>query len=373
MPISRASTSRLAICLQILLGITLFFLVDAAVFRSGFYLRWISPASSLGSMVRAINDIDAIPDGSKSILVIGDSRIGEGFSAKLADAEAVRSGASVTFTSGGVAGTTPRVWYYLLRQIRDPGKRLAAVAIMTPSFHDNDDGLPADRVGDIVFVHTMLGLADIVDFPASFSSFATRREAATAILFKGLFYKNDILDFVENPGKRVREAKDWRKDGLEWFYAYSGNGGSLAGATLDLEAGEVTRGTSSPLSTILADYARRLQAFHGRPPDAATSTAYRRLWWRRIADLCQKAGVKLLVFRIPRGPFHHMVDADTQPSGVLADLAAAGKLTLLPADAFDNFERPQFFFDDLHLNRAGREAFSVDLTRAILVHLPAGK
>jgi hypothetical protein len=375
MPIAKPGNHRLGAYARIAIGILLFFLIDGTVFGGGLYNRWIAPVSGLGSMERSIDTIADIPDNRQSILVIGDSRIAEGFSAALATEEARRLGSSLIFANGSVSGTTPRVWYYLLRQIRNPGVRLAAVAIMIPSYHDNDEEVQADRTNDITFLHPLLSLRDIVDFPASFLSLSARQEAAEAILFKGLFYQNDVQDFLRNPAARIHEAAAWHAHGAEWIGSYPGRNTSLAGLTFDLESGKlsVAPGHASDRPEALAQYAADLRRYRGHPPDNVAAAAYRNEWIGRIAELCQRVGIRLIVFRIPRGPLDNLVDADEQPTGSLAELARAGKLELLPADAFDNLERPEFFFDDLHMNHAGRVAFSAELPRAILPHLLAAK
>ncbi len=120
-----------------------------------------------------------------------------------------------------------------------------------------------------------------------------------------------------------------------------------------------------PAGDTLPRYTQILHQYNGRPPDNRAAASYRSEWLGGIADMCREAGVKLYVFRIPRGPLHGMVDADEQPTGTVADLARSGRIVLLPATAFDGLERPEFFFDTLHMNHAGRELFSVEIARAI--------
>lgn len=358
---------------QCLLGALLFILVDAAVFRSGWYFQWVDPVSSAGIVAQAIDNIRHVPAGQKVILAMGDSRVGEGFSPRMANVEAARSGLPYAFVSRSVAGTTPRVWFYLLRQIRNPAERLAAVTVMVTSYHDNDPEVQAERRSDIAFLHPLLRLEDAADFPWSFPSGAGRLEATEAILFSGLFYKTDIQDFLRNPGKRLRAVTAWHQHGYEWVYAYPGRAPSLEGLDLDLVTGtlSIPPGHAAIQVGDLAPYAGQLRRFRGRPPDNAAATAYRREWLGRIAALCRADGVKLFVYRIPRGPLHHLVGADNTPTGVLAQLAHEGALELLPASLFDRLERPEFYFDELHLNTAGRALFTRLLTTTVLQRLSA--
>lgn len=363
----RSRNSTLAL-LQVAVGIALFLAVDGAIFRSGLYAPWVAPTSGVGAVLRVVDGISRIPLGHRSVLVLGDSRIAEGFSASLATTTAAASGSALTFTSGGVPGTLPRVWYYILRQVEHPAARLAAVAIMTTSYHDDVADALAGRRSDILFAHPLLRLSDLPVFPPSFPTRPEQLEAAEAILFAGLFYKADLQDFIADPAERIRQVLAWRAHGREWIANYQGNDGTLAGLGFDLQTGALSVASehASPRPAALAAYAANLRANHGRFADSDAAAAYRREWFGRIAALCRHAGIPLIVFRIPRGPLHHMVDADAQPTGVLEAMAQAGELKLLPADTFDSLEWPQYFFDDLHLNHAGRQAFSVALARAVL-------
>jgi len=53
----------------------------------------------------------------------------------------------------------------------------------------------------------------------------------------------------------------------------------------------------------------------------------------------------------------------------VADLIAAGTLMALPGDSFADLEQPRYFFDSLHMNRAGRERFSPRLAQFVAAAL----
>jgi hypothetical protein len=366
---------RIAVAIQIALGLLLFFVVDGVVFSRQVYFPWVAPISSLGTAAQALDGIERIPAGKNTVLVMGSSKMGEGFSAKLADAEAASTGSRFRFANGAVAGTTARVWYYMLRQMRDPAGRLAAVVIIADTYHDNDADLQADRQVDIPYLPPLLGLSDMIDFPGSFNSWAARQEAAEAILLKGLFYKNDLQAFLLNARQRVHDVLAWRRSGFSWVADYAGRDDSLAGLEFDMASGKLSeRPGSKPIQTgALASYAEQLRQTNGRPPDNAATAPYRTTWIGRIADFCRDNGIKLFVFRVPRGPLHYFVPDDAQPTGVLAEMGQQGRLTLLPATTFNHLERPEYFFDDLHLNSTGRKLLSVELAAAILQRLPASR
>lgn len=369
----RRPDSRRWIAWRLLAGVVLFFALDSLVFRSGLYFGWVSPPSALGSVAQALDNIRHLPAGRRIVLVLGDSRIGEGFSAQAATAVADRLDPSIAFANGSVGGTSPRVWNYLLRDMRGPTLPLAAVALMVPSYRDDEAENPADRRYDIAFVHPLLKLADAVDFPASFDDLAARQEAAEAMLFKGFFYKSDVQDFLHAPAARIRDVRAARLHGHEWVGMYPGRSESLTGITLDLASGHLTipAGNAAESVPTLAPYAEKLSHQRGHPPDNPAAAAYRREWLGRIATQCRDAGVKLFVFRIPRGPLHHLLNDETPPEGALAELARAGALEVLPPSLLAPLERPEFFFDDLHVNAAGRARLSAVLAEAVLHRLTA--
>ncbi len=364
----RSDTSGLLrLAMAILAGIALFLAIDRTVFGSALYFRWVAPTSGLGSMAQALERVAVGPQDRSAIVVMGDSRVGEGFSAELATLEARRLGSATNFVNAAVAGSPPRVWYYMLRRVFADGRKVAGVAIMLTSYHDNDPENTADWRPDIVFVHPLLSPGDIVDFPESFVSAPARIEAVEAIAFRGWFYKNDVQDFLRAPERRIRDVLAWRAYGPAWIAAYPGRDTSLAGLTWDLQTGQLSMppGRNVPADASIAPYMAGLRQFGGRPPDNQVAVAYRQEWLGGIAELCRQAGATLYVFRIPRGPLHALADADDEPTGVVAELARAGRIVLLPAATFDDLERPEFFFDALHMNRAGRSLFSAGIAKAI--------
>jgi len=360
-----------SICARCVVGFALFLVADAVLF-GGVYFRWVAPESSAGTIGVAIDNFSHIPRHRTAILAIGDSRVSEGFSAAVAQHAAASQSSPYTFFNAAVPGTTPRVWYYLLRQLDDPGQRLAAVVLMLTSYHDDGQELLADRDSDIAYLHPLLGSADLADFPWTFASAANRVRALEAILLKGMFYSADLRDFLADPMRRVYNVTGWRRHGYDWIHAYPGRAASLAGLAFDPGSGRLTLppGRGEEQTSLLPAYAERFQRLRKAAPENAAAAAYRRLWIGRIAALCRQAQVRLFVYRIPRGPLDYLAPPDDTPSGALARLEQAGMVEVLPAATFTALERPAFFFDRLHLNRTGRQRFSTMLAQSVLQRLP---
>ncbi len=349
---------RLAPLLKLLAAVLLsLLLLDLALFRSGAYNALIKPDSTAGSVVGAELVIRKYHEPTrKNVLVLGNSQIGEGFSAKLADMAAQRP--DLHFINGSVAGTSPRVWNYLLREVDPDANRFAAIAMMVEYdglYNWNDF---ANYPLDISYSTPLLRLGDLDDFSGSFSAADLRARARRLILLPPQGLHDDMQDFLAHP---LRRLHDLRKVRPAWLYAvgqYGGREGALPDLALD-------PGSCMPKSwdshtewkPKLETYLRDLR----KPAPEQTQIAnqnYERLWLGRIAQRYRERGVPVIVFAMARGPWK----ADFLPAPTLnpalVELRDAGLITPLPGDAFIGLEKPQFFYDTLHLNATGREKFS---------------
>ena len=107
-----------------------FFALDGLVFHSGWYMAYLQPQSSAGQLESRIfwlRHEAEVPETA----VLGDSRIGEGFSARTAEAA---TGGAMRFRNIAVAGSTPRVWYYLLRDA-DPERKRFPIVVLAMDLH----------------------------------------------------------------------------------------------------------------------------------------------------------------------------------------------------------------------------------------------
>ena len=87
-----------------------FLIAEALLFRTGWYLRYVEPASSAGQVAGHLAWLARKPaDSLPEVLVLGDSRIGHAFSAPAATAPATAnstSGISVSPALCPATGTT---------------------------------------------------------------------------------------------------------------------------------------------------------------------------------------------------------------------------------------------------------------------------
>jgi hypothetical protein len=330
-----------------------FFLVDAAVFRSGWYNSYLEPNSTTGQLESHLFWLrHAKPAGIPEAAVIGDSRIAEGFSARKAGEAA---GGKLFFWNLGVPGSSPRTWYYLLRDGDPDHRRFKAITLGIDRYSDQDstDNV-ADRINDLNYVIGRLRLTDCWDFAQSFVSPEKQRTVITGCLFKAVPLRRDVQDLLSKPKERFAAAKDWRNNGHGYIDGYGGKPENLAGLTVDFgkrtlnfPAGAKDWQRSSALATVLpADVAQTGQL-----------TAYRKLWLGRILDLYKDSPTRIIFLELPRAP---VPTPDLKaPPKFIRSVMNRPRVTVLPAETFRDLETPETFADGLHLNHVGRPLFSV--------------
>ncbi len=336
-------------------------LADAVVYRSGLYARLIEPESTAGTLLGGVRAARHFRDPArKNVLVLGNSQVGLGFSAPTADAASGRP--DMHFINASVAGTSPRVWNYQLREADPEANRYAAIVMMVAydSFGLQVD--PANYPLDTSYVTPILRLSDLADFPASFHVEDQRERARRAILLPLQALHEDVRAFLANPFERLHKVSKYWPRWLADVAEYRARNESVPELAIEPDSGQPRSWENCPeaLRGGLRDYFAALHAGgYGTPALQAVGDAYLREWVGRIASRYRANGVPTIVFVVPRGPFHRQLAPLPVPSGAIAYLIARGEILALPGDAFVTLEQPQFFFDQLHMNHAGQERFSV--------------
>jgi len=333
-------------------------LIDAALFRSGVYARLIRPESTAGSVVSAEMAIRYYRDPTRhNVLVLGNSQIGEGFSAQIADAAS--GDPTLHFVNGSAPGTMPRVWDYLLRKVDPKATRFRAIVMMVNYDETYNWNNLTDYPLDISYTTTLLRLRDLDDFPRTFAQPALRERAARAILLPLQALHEDAQDLLAHPLERFHQVHKVRPVWLSALGPYGGQGGALPSLDIDVAAGKPKswgddEGTWKPK---LEGYFRDMRK---EAPKAlqATNAEYERYWIDRIATRYRANGATVVVFSMVRGPWKGELMPPPVLDRTLSELRDSGKIVALPGDAFSEFERPELFFDTLHLNSTGREKFS---------------
>lgn len=355
----------LLLCGAILAG---WALLETAVFRSGLYFHYVAdPDSTAGSTNRAMMVVKAqYREGMRNVLVMGDSRINQGFSTVQANA----AGGDINFIGAGIAGTTPRVWYHVIRELDPDGDRFAAIVMagVIDEGWPNLEVLP-DRSLDLLYMQPVVDVNDLQALPASFLDPDQKKRARRAVLLPALSAREDLRAFAAAPRKRYEAIRANQRAYVESYLNYPGHPGVVTDVTLDPVTLEATgpRGGGP-----LGGYLPTLIAQRQQPKTlSAENVGYYRLWYWRIAQRYQGKGTKVFLIPLPRGPFHAQFGAPPRPSLAAVGLDARIGVELLAPPAVYTLETPAYFFDGLHLNTPGRDRYTPILTDAVRTALGA--
>lgn len=336
-----------------------FLLLQTLVFNTTFYASILNPESSAGFLeLRLGNELRRAVTDRNQILAIGDSRMG--FFPRYANE--LNPSVGYTFASISAAGTTPRSWYYMLRDAQPRTGRYAAIVIPMPDYDDAETwDNHAEYITDLHYLIARLRWTDVWEFSRSYESAANRWRAARGILLKGLVYKVDFQDFLLHPAARLAYADQSRRESSGWYYDYVGSDRNLRGASIDWIAREVhTPPTVSPAEK------EKLEGFLAPPPpEKGRRSVYLKFWLNKIYELYRGSGTRIIFIRLPRGPFVRPDQPLFNPHSSVRELAAHNGVILSPEHFFDVLERPELFMDYAHLNAAGCAQFSRMLARHV--------
>ncbi len=297
------------------------------------------------------------------VAVLGDSRTREGFSAKIFD-EIARDKPlkAVNLT---ISGSTPRVWYYLLEEVDPDRHAFRSIVIGLPSYLDQCYCDPMSNAKlDLQILLPILKLSDTYEFVTSFADYRLRPETALACCLRMYGYRWDIKDFFADPLKRLSSCRQMAACWQTNDYLYSGNTESLKGAKIS--NGKIVNlpGYLSPFKALRL----RLEVFLGWreiPPNHSNYFSY---WLYRIANRYQGTSTKIIIIHPPENPFpcKGKPPLNTKTIEMLSQLP---NVFVDPANQYVSLQRPEYFYDDIHLNRMGRALFSNLLSRRILKYL----
>lgn len=361
-----AIATRLKAPLLLVLAIGLSWLaLEALVYRSGAYFHIAEPDSNTGAVVTKLMMVERqYKPGVRNILVFGDSRVGEGFSPQAAGG----GDASVNFINIAVPGSTPRLWYYLLREIDRRGYRFDAIVVGT-LYRDTLTAPRADWPLDPPHAIALLGLRDAWSYPATFESAQMHERARHAVLFPALAMRQDTLALLQHPRERRRKIRLGRPGFLDAVRNYAGREETMPAlhfaddgrSVIDwVDATPVQR---DQIEAFLRD------ALPVPAPIDAKNDRFLGQWLGAMAGIAATHDALLVTYPLPRGPYRVALGNERPLPPSLLQLDTAPHVVVLPADLFAELEAPAYFFDGLHANRAGRERIGASVgerVRALL-------
>jgi len=344
---------------NLFLGIAVFICVDGAIFHSGLYVSILAPSSYAGRVARITEaEKERAPSGLKEVLVLGDSRIAEGFSTTLANE--LGSPARLKFVSFAEPAASANTWYYMLRQVDPTARRYSAIIIPYGIGYEPNS---ADALR-ISMTAPLLRYGDCFHFASGFQRWSGRFRAFIACILRGSAYQDDVVDFLSHPFARIRSIQqaDQKHSGSE----YKGRDYDLVGTSYDPTTGQVT---FAPKLTEAQRQAFRKSLIQPSQSDTEYSLKLQRDWIPRIINRYSHSPTSIVLSPVPRGPFLELGGFSKGYESVLPSSVIQSTSFSLPGHTFDFLEEPQYYFDAFHLNAKGRQKFTEKLVSELLGRL----
>lgn len=334
-------------------------LIDSALFRPEWYLQYLEPNSTAGRVELALHWLTRRPPSARpEVMVVGDSRVAEGFSSRRA-AEAVQN--RLRFWNMGIGGTSPRIWYYLIRDADPTRRRFAALVLPLDHFSDEDgDEDLSERFSDLNYVIGRLRITDCPGFARSMDIPKLQLQVLTGCLFKGATLRPDVKDLLVHFSARMKSAGDWRENGAGYIDGYEGKPEDVIGISADWAKHRVI--FPAGLNEIQRNTIQSTVMPHQAPQTGALSR-YRRQWFGRILDLYRNSPTRIIFIEMPRAPIPRPESG--VPARFIDSVKSRSGVRVLPADTFRDLEKPELFADGLHLNHNGRPLFSQRLAAKV--------
>jgi len=353
------SPRQLHVGRNLLLGIVAFLCVDGAIFHSGLYVSILAPGSYAGRVERiTLAEEKRAPSGMKEVLVLGDSRIAEGFSASLANE--LGSPAGVKFVSLAEPAASANTWYYMLRKVDPTRRRYSAIIIPYGLGYEPNNADPLR----ISMTAPLLRYGDGFNFASGFQRWSGRFRAFVASILRGSAYQDDVVDFLAHPIARIKNVRqaDKRHSGSE----YKGRNYDLVGTSYDASTGQVT---FAPKLTEAQRLAFRKSLIQPSQSDTEYSLKLQRDWIPRIMNRYTDSPTAVVLTPLPRGPFLELGGFSKGYESVLPDSVIQRTSFSLPGHTFEFLERPEYYFDAFHLNAKGRQKFTETLVSELVGRL----
>jgi hypothetical protein len=351
-----ASPRPLHVARNLVLGITAFICVDGAIFHSGLYVAILAPSSYAGRVAKITQaEKERAPSGLKEVLVLGDSRIAEGFSTTLANELGSRAG--LKFVSLAEPAASANTWYYMVREVDPTAQRYSAIIVPYGIGYEPNS---ADQLR-ISMTAPLLQYGDCFHFASGFQRWSGRFRAFIACILRGSAYQDDVVDFLSHPVARMRNIQkaDEGHSGLE----YKGRDYDLVGTSYDASTGQVTFAAKL---TDAQKLAFRKSLIQPSQSDTEYSLKLQRDWIPRIMNRYSHSPTAIVLAPLPRGPFLQLGGLSRAYESVLPNSVIQRTSFSLPGHTFDFLEKPEYYFDAFHLNAKGRQKFTETLVSELM-------
>jgi hypothetical protein len=354
------SPHPLHVARNLLLGVAAFISVDGLVFHTRLYTSILAPESYAGRMAAITRaEKDRVSSGFKEVLVLGDSRMAEGFSAAVADKLSSVDG--FKFVNLAEPASAVNIWDYMLREVDPTRDRYWAIVVPYGiGFEPNS----ADHLR-ISMAAPLLRYADCFNFAFAFQRWSGRFRAFTACILRGSAFQSDVVNFLEHPIGRIRSIQRepmW----LQSRNLYKGRDYDIVGTSYDPKTGQVT---FPPRLTEAQRDAIRDSLLKPSQSETQDFLRMQREGIQRILNRYSTSRTEIVLTPVPRGPFAGLPGASMTFHAVFPTITTQKAVFSLPEQTFDFLEKPEYYFDGFHLNAKGRQRFTETLVAELVGRL----
>ena len=360
-PIEPATSPHpLHVARNLLFGVAAFISVDGLVFHTHLYTSILAPESYAGRIAAITRaEKDRVSSGFKEVLVLGDSRMAEGFSAAVADKLSSVDG--FKFVNLAEPASAVNIWDYMLREVDPAGNRYGAIVVpYGVGFEPNS----ADHLR-ISMAAPLLRYGDCFNFASAFQRWSGRCRAFTACILRGLAFQSDLVDFLEHPIGRIRSLQGGPKRLLSRDL-YKGRNYDIVGTSYDPKTGQVT---FPPRLTEAQREAIRDSLLKPSQSETQDFLRMQREGIQRILNRYSASPTEIVLTPVPRGPFAGLPGASMTFHAVFPAITTQKSVFSLPEQTFDFLETPEYYFDGFHLNAKGRQRFTETLVAELVGRL----
>jgi hypothetical protein len=356
------SPRPLHVARNLLLGVATFICLDGGVFHTGLYVSILAPDSYAGRLaVITRAEKQRPPSGLKEVLVLGDSRMAEGFSTAVADE--LGSAAGFKFVTLAEPASTANTWYYMLREVDPTAQRYWAIVV---PYGIGYEPTSAESLR-ISMAAPLLRYGDCFTFASAFQQWSGRFRAATACILRGSAYQSDVTDFLEHPISRIESVQ--RESAMVHARAvYKGRDYDMVGTSYDATTGQMT---FPPRLTEARREAIRKSLLQPSQSEMQYSLRLQRDWIPRILNRYSRSVTAIVLTPVPRGPFTELPAFSVAQRAPFPELTRQRTVFSLPEQTFDFLEKPDYYFDAFHLNAKGRKRFTERLVNDLVARLTA--
>jgi hypothetical protein len=353
-----SSLGRVPILRNLFISILIVFSLDAAIFHSGLYESILKRESYAGQVWRVVQwEKQRKSSGRKEIFLLGDSQLQAAFSEEIANKSA--AGRRVTFIRRVVWGSSPRIWYYILREIDPLAQRYRAIVI--PNQFDMAAMRQSDRL-DIMAVAPLLRYSDAFSFASSFQEWKNKCRAFVVCLLRGSAFQSDLFDLLEKPGERMTRLRKTAQNVMPGQQT----------PPLDDVVGFIYDPTTNKVNFPKRFSQRQRTSFQRyieliNRSNASPKNDY--IWTKRILQRYANSSTAIVIARMPRTPLLSLVPPTKQGQDEEDKTYLRKRAMVLDEGEFEFLEVPEYFSDATHLNRKGERLFTERLTNELLSRL----